>query len=206
MNFSMKSLYIGLGLLLVAIVAYFIISGEPEKKKMPPATAEQGQLPPGHPPVGGDQQAMPPGQPGPTKDNVRPEFRHMVEKLKEKVSKNPKDTSGVLELARLLGDSHQFSEALPLYERYLKAAPKDVTVMLDLTLCYFNLNKFDEAAQTTQTILRLDPKNTAAMYNLGAIYATQGKKPEAKAAWDDLIARFPQAEESAHAKESLKNL
>ncbi len=203
---NMKSLYIGLGVVLVAIVVYFILSGEPEKKNMPPASAEQGQLPPGHPPIGEGQQGMPPGQPAPSRENVRPEFKHMVEKLKEKVSRNPKDTSGVIELARLLGDAHQFADALPLYERYLKAAPKDVSAMLDLTLCYFNLNKLDEAAQTTRDILRIDPKNTAAMYNLGAIYATQGKKPEAKSAWEDLISRFPQAEESARAKESLKNL
>lgn len=205
---NIKTLYTLVGIVLVAIVVIFIILKEPEPT---PSTGTESNLPPGHPSVDAQSgmQSPPPGATdgsAPSKANVRQDFIHLVEKLKEKVNKNPDDTSQVLDLARLLADAHQLKDALPLFQRYLRKAPGNIEVLLELSICYFNLGDMESARSTTQKILSIDAKNTMAMYNLGAIYANQGKKEEAKSVWNDLAKRFPNSDDAARAKESLARL
>ncbi len=205
-----KYLYFGVGGVLVVLVIIFLLMDDSSVKK----ENADAQLPPGHPPLSEMQQSegdmkngrTPVDLNSPSKTNVRQDFVHMVEKLREKVNKNPNDTSGVLELAHLLSDSHQFKEAAVLFERFLKTNKKNTTVMLDLSVCYFNLGQMEDAATITSTILKLEPSNSIALYNLGAIHATKGDKPKAKEVWENLIKKFPGSDDATRAKESIGKL
>ena len=204
-----NKLYLIVGGILIAVVVIVLMLGDSETEN--PQTA--GNLPPGHPSIDGAQQGsgMPPSQNpadpnAPNKSNVREEFMHVIEKLREKVNQNPKDTAGVLELANMLRDSHKLDEAAGLYERILKVDKKNTSIMLSLSICYFNLGKTDDAMRVTNDILKVEPKNTIALYNIGAMYATNGDKEKAKSAWEDLIKRFPNTDDATRAKESIGKL
>lgn len=207
---NIKSIYMIIGAVIIAAVVFIILSKEPDKSKADPLAG----LPPGHPPINEMQPSpddmkngrTPAGGTAPSKENVRSDFMNRLKDLRERVSRNDKDTSGVLELARMLSDSHQFKEAAGLYERFLKADRKNTVVMLDLSVCYFNLSQIDDAARVTSMILKNEPSNTVALYNLGAIHATQGQKEKAKEVWNNLIKKYPGSEDAARAKESLGKL
>ena len=160
-------------------------------------TPSEGDMKNGRTPAGGIT---------PSKDNVRKDFMHMIDKLREKVNAHPNDTSGVLEFAQVLHDSHQMKEAAAMFERYLKAAPRDIESMISLSDCYFGTGQMDDAIRVTNNILKVNPKNTIAMYNLGAIYATKGDKDKAKEYWQNLIDKYPSSDDAARAKESLGRL
>jgi cytochrome c-type biogenesis protein CcmH/NrfG len=197
-----QRLYLIIGLILVAAVVVFILvpedSGAPEQP-----TADQ--MPHNHPEVGGMEQGMGDGQP--SASNVRGDFMTEYRRLKEKVAAQPaSDTSDVLSFARMLLDAHQAANALPLLERYHKAAPKNVMVMLDLSLAYYDTQSVDKAESITKKALSIEPNNTTAMYNLGAIYAKTERKAEAKSMWQKLIAQSPESKDAQRAKELMSEL
>jgi Flp pilus assembly protein TadD len=128
-------------------------------------------------------------------------------RLGEKIGKqSANDTSDVLSYARMLLDAHQAANALPLLERYHKAAPKNVMVMLDLSLAYYDSQQVDKAEEITKKALSIEAGNSTAMYNLGAIYAATERKAEAKKIWQKLIAQSPDSKDAQRAKELMKEL
>ena len=207
---KIKTIYGIVAVVIIAAIVVIIMMKDSDPKK----AGQASNLPPGHPsidgmaPSEGDMKngRTPAGGITPSKDNVRKDFLHLIEKLREKVNANPKDTSGVLQLAQLLHDSHQMKESAALYERYLKAAPKDIESMISLSDCYFTMGQMEDAIRVTDNILKVNPKNTIAMYNLGAIYATKGDKEKAKEYWQNLIDKYPSSEDATRAKESLGRL
>lgn len=197
-----QRLYIIIGVILVAAIAVFILLPDNQEPKEQP-TAEQ--MPPGHPNVEGMEQGMGDGQPG--AGNVRGDFMAEYKRLGEKIGKqSAKDTSDVLSYARMLLDAHQAANALPLLERYHKAAPKNVMVMLDLALAYYDSQKVDEAEAITKKALSVEPNNSTAMYNLGAIYAATERKADAKKIWQKLISSSPNSQDAERAKEMMSKL
>ena len=193
-------LYMIIGLILVAAVAFVLLL--PEDGDMPQqAETDQQQMPPGHPDVGdmgGDQ---------PGAGNVRTDFMAEFKRLGDKIAAQPAgDTSDVLVYARMLLDAHQAKNALPLFERYVEAAPKNTAAMLDLSVAYFETQQSDKAEAITRKVLSIDPKNTTAMYNLGALKAVAEKKDDARAIWQELIDTYPDSPDAARAKEMLSKL
>lgn len=201
MNYS--RIYIALGsLVVIAFVIIVMVTDDTPKQTGSTATADQQEMPSGHPDV--DAQADP-NAPG--KGNVRQDFIQELNRLREKVkTQAASDTSDVLRLARMLADSHFSAEALPLFERYHKVDPKNTDVMLDMALVYFQTEQIEKSYAITRKTIATDPANTTALYNLGALYAFEHKHDEAKKAWNDLISRYPKSEDAARAKESLVEL
>ena len=202
MNLSKTYLIIG-AVIVIGIAAILVFSGGEEEQ--PASTAA---MPPGHPDVGQmDPSGAEAASGQPSKANVRQEFLHALEQLKTKVDKAPaRDTSGVLQLARMLFDSHKMTEAIPYFERYLAVDKRNTTVMLDLSIAYYSVKEPGKAMDITEHILKLEPRNTTAMYNVGALHAEAGRKAEAKQAWQSLIAGYPNSEDAARAKEAMKKL
>jgi tetratricopeptide (TPR) repeat protein len=195
---NLTKIYIIIGVLIVVGIGAILVFTSEEEKTPAPASA----MPPGHPNVEGKTD---PG--APSKTNVRKDFLEALEKLKTQVDAAPaKDTSGVLQLASMLFDSHKMAEAIPYFERYLKVDTKNTTVMLDLSIAYYSTQKQDKAMEVTQRILKADPRNTPAMYNIGALHAEAGRKDEAKRAWQTLIDKYPNSEDAARAKEAMGKL
>ncbi len=197
-----QRLYLIIGLILVAAIVVVILLPDDETA---PEQAPAAQMPPGHPDVKGMEQGMGDGQPDAS--NVRTDFMSEYKRLGEKVGAQPaSDTSDVLSYARMLLDAHQAANALPLLERYHKAAPKNVSVMLDLALAYYDTKSVDKAEQVTKKALVVEPKNSTAMYNLGAIYAATERKAEARKIWAKLIAASPESKDALRAKEMMTKL
>jgi TolA-binding protein len=198
---NLTRIYLIIGaLIILGIVGILVFTPSGQEEKQPAASA----MPPGHPDVGGAEGGAP-GQP--SKSNVRQDFLQALEDLKTKVDKAPaKDTSGVMQLARMLFDSHKMAEAIPYFERYLNVDKRNTTVMLDLSIAYYSIQKPGKAMEVTEQILKIDPRNTTAMYNIGALHAEAGKKDEAKSVWQNLIDRYPKSEDAARAKEALGKL
>jgi len=198
---SLKKIYFSIGALIIIAVLVIVLFFDTELKP----TNTSG-LPPGHPNTGEMPSAnSAPSQP--SKSNVRKDFIHTLEMMKKKVDEAPStDTNNVLELARMMLDSHQATECIPYFERYIKAAPKNTAAMLDLSVAYYQLKQYDKAMETTKRILTLSPKHTTGMYNLGAIYATMEKKDLAKKTWENLVSKFPDSDDAKRAKEALKQL
>lgn len=190
-------IYLIIGAVLVAVLVIVILL--PTDESSAPADAAQGQMPPGHPNV---------NEPGaPSKDNVIGSFMEEFERLGKKIEAQPKtDTTDVLMYARMCLDAHQAATALPLLERYSKAAPKNTDVMLDLSVALFETGKPEAAEAMTMKVLQLEPKNTTAMYNLGALAASQDKKDEARKHWEKLIKEYPDSPNAERAKQFMKNL
>ncbi|MBL0177377.1 MAG: tetratricopeptide repeat protein [Ignavibacteria bacterium] len=199
---SIKQIYIIIGsILVIAVVAVAYFSNSTPTPDGPAAG-----LPPGHPDVSQMEKGAADPTGAPSASNVRKDFIHEMEMMQKHADENPNDTTDLLKLGQMLYFSHKIKEAVPYYERYLKAAPKNTDVMFDLALAYYDLQKTDKALEITQRILRLEPKNSKAMYNLGAIYATQGNKAEAKKTWQKLLDTAPDSEDAGRAKESMKQL
>lgn len=190
-------LYMIIGAVLVAILVVVILL--PTDETAPTQEAAQGQMPPGHPDVN-DPNA-------PSKDNVIGSFMEEFERLGKKIEAQPAtDTTDVLAYARMCLDAHQAATALPLLERYSKAAPKNVHVLLDLSVAQFETGKTDAAEATTRQVLRIDPRNTRAMYNLGALAASLERKDEARRHWEELIKNHPDSPDAERAKQFLQDL
>jgi cytochrome c-type biogenesis protein CcmH/NrfG len=192
-----KRMYLIIGAVLVAALIIVILL--PDDGQAPKETAKEGAMPPGHPDVQGENT--------PSKSNVITSFMEEFERLGEKIKKQPaSDTSDVLVYARMCLDAHQAANALPLLERYSKAAPKNVDVMLDLSVAYFETQNQTKAEEVTQKVLKVDPKNTTAMYNLGALAASRDDKATARRHWEKLIREYPDSPNAERAKQFLQNL
>jgi tetratricopeptide (TPR) repeat protein len=188
-----------IGLVLVAAVVIVLLL--PDGSQAPAEPQAQGEaMPPGHPDIAEGEMA-------PGAGNVRTDFMAEYERLAEKIKKQPEsDTSDVLVYARMLLDAHQAKNALPLFERYVKAAPRNTAAMLDLSVAYFETKQQDKAAEITQKVLTIEPKNTTAMYNLGALAAVAENKAKAREIWQKLIESYPDSPDAARAQEMMKQL
>ena len=195
-----SKLYMIIGVALVAIVVIVLLIPDEGETVQTPETAEQ--MHPGHPDV-----TCMDGDGAPGSGNVRTDFMAEFERLGDKIKAQPEtDTSDVLIYARMLLDAHQAANALPLFERYVKAAPKNTAVMLDLSVAYFETKNQDKAEAITRRVLQVDPENTTAMYNLGALAAVREKKAEAREIWQQLIDSYPDSPDAARAQEMMKQL
>ncbi|MCB2206111.1 tetratricopeptide repeat protein [bacterium] len=199
MNASKLYMIIGVALVAIIVIVLLLPDENEAPQQQPPAA---GEMPPGHPDVpnmGGDE--------NPGAGNVRGDFMAEFKRLGDKIeAQDASDTSDVLVYARMLLDAHQAKNALPLFERYIKAAPKNTAAMLDLSVAYFETKQEDKAENITRRVLKLEPENTTAMYNLGALAAVADNKEEARAIWEELIAKYPDSQDAMRAKEMMKQL
>ncbi|MBE0643223.1 MAG: tetratricopeptide repeat protein [Bacteroidetes bacterium] len=190
-------LYLIIGAVLVAAVVIVILL--PEGEQAPQQAAAQGEMPPGHPSVEGDN--------APSKSNVISSFMEEFDRLDKKIAAQPEsDTSDVLVYARMCLDAHKAASAVPLLERYIKAAPKNTDVMLDLSVAYYETKDPKKAEEITMKVLLMDPKNTTAMYNLGALAASREDKATARKYWEKLIKEYPDSPNADRAKQFLEQL
>lgn len=191
-------LYMLIGAVLVAVLVIVILLPDDDQTPQQAADHTHTEMPPGHPDIEAEGQ--------PSRANVIESFMEEFERLKEQIETQPEsDTSDVLVYARMLLDAHQPASAVPLLERYSKAAPNNTAVLLDLSVAHFENGNPDKAAEVTQRILIIDPENTTAMYNLGALAASQEDNETARRYWNKLIADYPDSPDAERAKQFLEN-
>jgi tetratricopeptide (TPR) repeat protein len=143
---------------------------------------------------------------GPSKENVSPTVRQRMEELRHVVEKNPADATSMIELAHLLQDAHNTSEAVVFYARGLELDPHNHDVRIDYAVCLFGLGRREEALNQTKRVLKADPPNAKALYNAGAIFGNMGIADSARAYWNKLIALHPDDNLAAQAQSHLTQL
>jgi cytochrome c-type biogenesis protein CcmH/NrfG len=190
MKFNIKYFYLILGLVVVGMIAYFVVSKEVEKSNknnMPDDEIHRNLM----------QQRS---------QQMDKEILAKIDSLKKIVDQNPKDTIALNHLGFFLLQAHKFDEAEKYFENLLKLSPERVDVMNVLAEMNFNLQKFDKSENYLKKILSLEKNNEVAMYNLGVVYVMQGKKDDARKTWSEIVKRNPDSDLGKMAKESLKGL
>jgi len=94
-----------------------------------------------------------------------------------------------IELANVLYDTGNWSEAIIHYKSAERLDPKRSTTVVDMGVCYYNLGRFSAAESLFHHALELDPHQAVAMFNLGIIAETAGR-------WDEALKQFHRAMES----------
>lgn len=83
-----------------------------------------------------------------------------------------KDTTNVaarIELANVLYDTGNWSEAIVHYRSAERLDPHRSTTVVDMGVCYYNLSAFATAESLFTHALAIDPKQIFALFNLGIV-------------------------------------
>ncbi|MFB3850681.1 MAG: sulfatase-like hydrolase/transferase [Acidobacteriota bacterium] len=75
-----------------------------------------------------------------------------------------------LEFGRGFLQNGKFSEALPIYDDFLKKYPYSSELFTEKATIFFNLGRIGEAKEAIKKSLSIDPKNSVAYLNLGNIF------------------------------------
>jgi tetratricopeptide (TPR) repeat protein len=83
------------------------------------------------------------------------------------------------QLADLLYDTANWSEAVVHYRAAIRRDSSLATAMVDLGVCYYNLSRPDLAEQMFQLALARDPHQPVALFNLGIVAEGRGEDEKA---------------------------
>jgi len=94
-----------------------------------------------------------------------------------------------IELANVLYDTGNWSEAIVHYRSAARLDPNRATTVVDMGVCYYNLGRFAAAESLFQHALVLDPHQAVAMFNIGVIAESRGD-------WAGALSQFHRAMQS----------
>lgn len=147
-----------------------------------------------------------PRVPGTITDSEAPGFAGEIERLKERITHAPGDTTLLNHLAQLLHDAGRYPEAATYYQRYLEGAPGNAQGWLDLANVYAALKDWERAIQASESLLAIDPGHPSAMYNMGAIYANTARHDEAIFWWNQVRDQQRDRALAAQAAQNIQQL
>lgn len=129
------------------------------------------------------------------------QLKHMADKqaepLLDQLKTQPNNAAVLGEVAHIYVLAHQFKEAIPYYERSIKADPKNVGVRADFASCLFYSGEADKSIATLEEALRYDPRSAQALFNLGMIrWKAKGDSAGAIALWQRLLKTNPDLPDS----------
>lgn len=101
--------------------------------------------------------------------------KSMLEELKERTAKNPKDAEAWIHLADLYDRDAMYSEELAALKNVIDADPGRKSVYLNLANTYSRLGKYQDAIANYQKVNAFYPKNPVPYNNLGVAYGKIGK-------------------------------
>lgn len=119
------------------------------------------------------------------KSNVKPvdganaQQEQRADAARAVLAKDSTNLMARIELANVLYDTGNWSEAIVHYKSAERLDPNRATTVVDMGVCYYNLGRFAEAESLFQHALVLDPQQPVAMFNLGIIAESQGNWSEA---------------------------
>ncbi|MDZ7361564.1 MAG: tetratricopeptide repeat protein [candidate division KSB1 bacterium] len=127
-----------------------------------------------------------------------------IEKYKNDLKTNPKDTTALLALGSMYEIAGRFEEAADYFRRYLEVAPENIPVRMSLAGIYYNDAKRQQALNELQQVLKHRPNYDYAMFNLAVIYLAEGKKDEAIKWWHKVMEADPSGELAHKAREQIQ--
>jgi len=114
-----------------------------------------------------------------------------VQKLQDRIKKDPKDFEALVSLGNIDFDQKNFAEAADYYKAAL-AIHDDLDVRTDLGTMLFYSNHYDEAMNELNKVLAIKPTHAQALFNLGVVYL-HGKNDSRMAlqTWQKLVDTNP---------------
>jgi cytochrome c-type biogenesis protein CcmH len=151
-------------------------------------------------------QEMPPGHPA-TGNGTAASLDALVERLAERMEKNPSDLRGWLMLGRTYTALHKPERALSALEKAYALAPNQPEVLTAYAeaLATNNGNRLEgRPAELIKTALDIDPQNVSARWLSGLLSFQQGEYTQAASQWEGMLARFdPQGKEAAQLRQFI---
>lgn len=92
----------------------------------------------------------------------------------------PDNTTALYGLARLFTVKGQFDQAIPAWERYVRATNEDPTAWNNLARCYELAFQWNDAEASYQRALQRDPDNKQTQINLGLMLVKRDRLDEAR--------------------------
>lgn len=126
---------------------------------------------------------------------VKPEVVTLVDKLEQKLAKNPQDVTGWLLLGRSYMVEENYPKAVKAFEKAVQLDPKNLNALLPLAdaLAIQNSgNLSGKPYELLQTAFAVDAKNTMTLWLLGMAEKQQGNKQQATQYWLDLYDLLPE--------------
>ena len=122
-------------------------------------------------------------------EGANPQQEQRADAARAVLAKDSTNLMARIELANVLYDTGNWSEAIVHYKSAQRLDPNRATTIVDMGVCFYNLGRFAQAESLFQHALVLDPHQSVAMFNLGIIAESQGR-------WDEALAQFHGAMES----------
>jgi tetratricopeptide (TPR) repeat protein len=92
-------------------------------------------------------------------------------------------------IALLYQENKSYAPALEILSLLTQASPADAGLKKDLGICQYGAGRLDEAQSSLREAIRLDPGLLDAYLSLGSILEGQGRRADARAVYDQALAR-----------------
>jgi tetratricopeptide (TPR) repeat protein len=110
---------------------------------------------------------------------ARPEQQQRADAARVALERDSTNVPARIELANVLYDTGNWSEAIIHYRSAQRLDPKRATTVVDLGVCYYNLGQFAAAESLFRQALELDAHQVFALFNLGIVAESQERWAEA---------------------------
>lgn len=135
------------------------------------------------------------------------EQRAQLRALEARVSKDPGDVEGWIDLGNLNYDLGRPAEAIRAYERALALRPGNPDVLTDMGTMYRLLGQPQKAVELFREAHRVDANHFNSLYNEGVVLLHDlNDVPGAARAWEDFLKLVPQGEQSDRIRKMLESL
>jgi tetratricopeptide (TPR) repeat protein len=117
---------------------------------------------------------------------AQPQQQQRADLARTALERDSTNLAARIELANVLYDTGNWSEAIIHYRSAERLDPKRATTSVDLGVCYYNLGQFAAAESLFQHALSLDAHQVFALFNLGIVAESQKR-------WDAALDYFHRA-------------
>src|SRR5437660_325970 len=115
-----------------------------------------------------------------------PEQQQRADLARQTLEKDSTNLAARIELANVLYDTGNWSEAIVHYKTAARLDPARSTTVVDLGVCYYNLSAVATAESLFHRAIAMDSHQAVAMFNLGIIAETRER-------WDEALAQYRHA-------------
>ena len=95
------------------------------------------------------------------------------------------------ELAVTMLNDQDYGQAIDILEKVIEQSPGVTAPYIDIAIAYQHIGKPEKAEEHLKTALQLVPEHPAACNEYGLLYRKTGRFAEARAIYENAIARFP---------------
>ena len=127
-----------------------------------------------------------------------------IDHLREALARDSTDIGARIELANILYDTGNWSDAIIHYRSAIGRDSTRVTAIVDLGVCYFNLSDAGHAERLFQLALQRDPQQVVALFNLGIVSQQRGDHKTALAFFHRALVSGPPEEMKPPLMDAMK--